>query len=111
MISQSALNNLYKVYEAATAEFRAIGQAGWAEALHEDFGHELSAVDSWYDEGARGDERPYYSPSMADLNYYLRKRGYKGVGGKTPRVVTIHVDCVDCGEELGSEWATVLCHA
>lgn len=111
MISQSALNNLYAVYHAATTHFRSIGKPGWAEALHEDFGHELSAVDAWYDEGARADERPDYSPSMADLNYYLRKRGYKGVGGKTPRVVSLHIDCVDCGEELGSEWATDKCHA
>lgn len=89
MISKSALENLYKVYHAATAEFRAIGRAGWAESLHGDFGHELSAVDSWYDDGARNDERPDYSPTMADLNYYLKRYGYKGVGGKNPRVIKL----------------------
>lgn len=114
MISQSALNNLYAVYLAATAEFRSIGQPGWADALTDDIGHELISIDVWYDEGADPDERPDYSPSMADLNYVLAKHGYKGVGGKNPRVVklpVVPVDCVQCGEELGSEWSTDQCHA
>lgn len=89
MLSKSALENLYKVYYAATATLRAGGQDGAAERLFEDFGHELTAWDSWYDDGARADERPDYSPTMAGLNAELKRYGLKGIGGRNPRVVKL----------------------
>lgn len=89
MITQSALNNLFAVYHAATELFRSTGRDGWADSLTDDIGHELISLDVWFDEGADPDERPDYSPTMADLNYYLAKLGYKGIGGKNPRVVKL----------------------
>jgi hypothetical protein len=69
------------------------------------------AWDVWYDEGARADERPDYSPTLAALNGELKRYGLRGVGGKTPRVVKLDPpkDCKTCGEELGSDWATGEC--
>jgi hypothetical protein len=89
VVTRTALENMYKVVHKATAEFERIGQPGWSNALHEDFTHELSAWDSWYDDGEDPRERPDYSPTMRDLNYFLAKRGYKGIGGKNPRVVKL----------------------
>lgn len=89
MLTKSALENLYRVYLAATSALRAEGKDGEAERLFEDFGHELTAWDSWYDDGAEPDERPDYRPTMAELNRELKRYGYKGIGGKNPRVVKL----------------------
>jgi hypothetical protein len=89
VLSRKTLENLYAVYFKATTEFRAIGKEDWAERLHEDFGHELTAWDSWYDDEQDPHQIPDYRPTMADLNHELKKHGYRGVGGKHPRVVKL----------------------
>lgn len=111
MVSKSALNNMYRAYSAASKTLRDAGMGGAADRLFEDFGHELTAWDSWYDDGARPEERPDYAPTMANLNFELKRYGYRAVGGKNPRVVRLDPpkDCKTCGEEIGSEWATDDC--
>lgn len=88
-LSMSALNNMYKAYYAATEELRSIGEPGYADRLHENFGHELTAWDAWYGDGEDPDQIPDYRPTMADLNYELKQYGYKAIGGKNPRVVKL----------------------
>jgi tRNA U34 5-methylaminomethyl-2-thiouridine-forming methyltransferase MnmC len=87
MVTQKRLEALYTVYYKATEALRQDGQEGHAERLHEDFGHELSAWDAWYGDGQDPHERPdQWNPTMADLNYELKKYGFKAIGGKNPRV-------------------------
>lgn len=90
MVTRKQIENLYKVYYAATEEFRRIGFPGRSEVIHENFMHEVAAWDAWYDNGEDPHERPdEYRPTMSDLNYWLGKFGYKGIGGKNPRVVKL----------------------
>ena len=90
MVTRKTLEALYTVYYKATEALRQDGQAGHAERLHEDYGHELSAWSAWYDNGEYADERPdEYRPTLAGLNAELKGYGFKAIGGKNPRVVKL----------------------
>lgn len=89
MISKARIENIYRVVIAAKDEFERIGQPGWCDRLTENFSHELSAWEVWYEESEDPRDMPTYTPTMADLNHELAKYGYKGIGGKNPRVVKL----------------------
>lgn len=107
-LSQTTIENLYSVYYAATDEFRRIGQPGLADRLFEVYGHELTAWDAWYGDGEDPDEMPEYRPTMADLNAELRPLGYKGIGGKNPRVIKLSVEAPVVEEEPEDKAAALI---
>lgn len=90
MVTRKAIENMYAAYHEATAKLREDGKEGHADNLFETFGHELSAWDAWYDDGSYPEERPdEYKPTMASLNVELKEYGYKAIGGKNPRIVSV----------------------